>query len=131
VRFPLLALLNLVAIAMASGQWQPMPVPAVAGHPFSADEVTPRVLSPNLKDIVPSTSRVYRDSAGRTRIDVAFPRGRAGPPPIAVILDPIAGITYSLEYRNKDRTAIRLHSGTRAPNYRRPMETANRAARES
>jgi hypothetical protein len=101
VRFPFLALLNLAAISAVSAQWQPMPVPAVAGHPFSADEVTPRTLSPNLKIDVPSTSRVYRDSAGRTRVDVAFPRGRVAPPPIAVIIDPIAGITYSLNTETK------------------------------
>ena len=101
MRCPFLALLNLGAISMVSAQWQPMPVPAVAGHPFSADEVTPRVLSPNLKDIVPSTSRVYRDSAGRTRVDVALPRGRAAPPPIAVIIDPVGGITYYLNTETK------------------------------
>lgn len=101
MRFPFLALLSLAAISMASGQWQPMPVPAVAGHPFSADEVTPRTLSPNLKSIVPSTSRVYRDSAGRTRVEVAFPRGQGAPPPIAVIIDPVRGMTYYLNTETK------------------------------
>jgi hypothetical protein len=46
MRVPLLMLLGLIAEAF--GQWQEMPVPIVAGHPFSADEVTPRKLAPNL-----------------------------------------------------------------------------------
>jgi hypothetical protein len=90
----LLLLLALLA-TQAFGQWQEMPVPIVAGHPFSADEVTPRKLSPNLTSAVSETSRVYRDSAGRTRIDVPLPRipGRV---PLPVIIDPVANVIYIL-----------------------------------
>jgi len=50
MRLRLLALLGVGLISQAFGQWQEMPVPVVAGHLFSADEVTPRKLSPNLND---------------------------------------------------------------------------------
>ena len=55
MRFLFVALLVLELISVASGQWQAMPVPSVAGHPFSADQVTPRTLSPNLNSAVPTT----------------------------------------------------------------------------
>jgi len=46
MRLPLLALMGVGLIVKASGQWQEMPVPIVAGHPFSAYEVTPRNFRP-------------------------------------------------------------------------------------
>jgi hypothetical protein len=72
-------------------------VPTVAGHPFSAYEVTPRKLSPNLNSSETEISRVYRDSAGRIRIDPPAPaQPVAVRAPLLVIIDPVAGVRYVL-----------------------------------
>jgi hypothetical protein len=102
MRLLLLASLGVGLISQAFGQWQEMPVPIVAGHPFSADEVTPRKLSPNLNSANPEASRVYRDSAGRIRIDPPTP----APPvkvsaPLLVIIDPVANVRYVLNTHTK------------------------------
>ena len=84
------------------GQMLEMPVPVVAGHPFSADEVTPRTLWSNLNNPVSETYRVYRDSAGRIRIDDLTPRKPApASAPLVVITDPVAGIKYVLNTETK------------------------------
>ena len=104
MRFGLVALLGLGLIPVASGQ-QPMRVPNVAGHPFSADQVIP-AFPPNSKTIAPSIQRVHRDSAGRTRIDAPVPRVPASVP-IVFINDPVGGMTYSL---NMDTKIARRYS---------------------
>jgi hypothetical protein len=93
------------------GQMLEMPVPVVAGHPFSADEVTPRTLWSNLNNPVSQTYRVYRDSAGRTRIDDLTPRKPASAP-LIVITDPVAGIKYVLNAETKiaRRSSTRLQT---------------------
>lgn len=84
------------------GQWQEMPVPIVTGHPFSADEVTPRKLSPNSSSAEPETSRVYRDSGGRIRIDPPTPpKPVVVQAPLLVIIDPVAGVRYVLNTSTK------------------------------
>jgi len=92
------------------GQMLEMPVPIVAGHPFSADEVTPRQLSSNLNSAVPETSRVYRDSAGRIRIDTPTPsKPGAVSTPRVFITDTVAGFKYVL---NPDTKTARRSSTT-------------------
>jgi hypothetical protein len=95
---------------------------SVAGRPYSAEQVTDRVQT--LADgtritQLAQTTKLYRDSAGRTRIEHVFT-----PPPGAVmaqgpsfiqILDPVAGYRYMLEPRSQ--TARR---GTFAPMVQRP-----------
>jgi hypothetical protein len=84
------------------GQMLEMPVPIVAGHPFSADEVTPRTLWSNLNSPVSETFRVYRDSAGRVRVDAPTPPkpGTVSAPRV-VITDLVAGFKYVLDTDTK------------------------------
>jgi hypothetical protein len=77
------------------GQMVEMPVPTVAGHPFSADEVTSPQLSSKLSSAAPDTFRVSRDSAGRVRIDGPVSATRV------VITDPVAGFKYVLNADTK------------------------------
>jgi hypothetical protein len=46
------------------------------------------------------TTRVYRDSAGRTRIDVPIPTSPAHNPFVS-IYDPVAGVNYALDTKSK------------------------------
>jgi hypothetical protein len=122
MRVSVLMLLGLGLIAEAFGQLQEMPVPFVAGHPFSADEVTPRKLSPNLTIAVPETTRVYRDSAGRIRIDTAAP-GSPGRAPLLMIIDPIAGVVYFFDTEKKTaRRSASLVPGQAVPTTEDPWQ---------
>ncbi len=87
----------------------PMPFmapPAVAGAPYSADEITERVQT--LADGThitqkPEPVKTFRDSLGRVRTErsalpaMAFARVRATPPTIVEITDPVAQVKYVLD----------------------------------
>src|SRR5690242_13253532 len=84
------------------------------GQPYSAEQVTERVQT--LADGThitqnAQTSKFYRDSAGRSRIEHTFtpPPGAmmASPPPSFIqIMDPVAGYHYTLDSRS--HTARRM-----------------------
>jgi hypothetical protein len=82
---------------------------AVTGAPYSAEEVTEHVQT--LADgthitQAAQTTRLYRDSQGRTRIERSFPappgvsQGEASGPNLIEISDPVSGVRYTLEPRN-------------------------------
>ncbi len=84
------------------------------GQPYSAEQVMERVQT--LADGThitqnAQTTKFYRDSAGRTRIEHTFtpPPGAmmaSPPPPIIQIVDPVAGYHYTLDSRSQ--TARRM-----------------------
>jgi len=90
------------------------PGPLVTGAPYSADVVS------QITETLPdgntirqtSTTRIYRDSQGRTRREPALNAlGNAVPggslPQLAFINDPVAGVSYALDLTN--------HAATRTP----------------
>lgn len=84
---------------MTRSSGQDVPVVSTIGHPFSADEVTERVPSPQARNVLPLQKRhVYRDSAGRTRIDVPVPSTSADVT-LVNINDPVAGARYFLDIK--------------------------------
>lgn len=91
---------------------EPTPVsPAIAGAPFSADEVAERAqtLADGTHTSQPSSvSRIYRDSAGRTRTERSVPMhappGQPDAPKVrtlVVIVDPLAHVRYTLTGMDK------------------------------
>ncbi|PWT85077.1 MAG: hypothetical protein C5B56_14565 [Proteobacteria bacterium] len=69
----------------------------VAGRPFSADEVIVQNPAPNVHNVLPfKTIRIYRDSSGRTRVDVSVPRDPIAAQFVA-IEDPVAGVHLALD----------------------------------
>jgi hypothetical protein len=95
VRFALVALLGFTFGPAILGQT--VPLVSFAGQPFSADEVIERNAAPNVRNVLPmQTTRVYRDSAGRTRTDVPVPTSPAYSPVVS-IYDPVLGVQYSLD----------------------------------
>ena len=104
------------ALAMAAGAIggivTAFPVQPVVGHLYSAEQVTEHVqtLADGTRITQPSqTTRIYRDSAGRTRTEHTFtpPPGAlmASALPLIQIADPVAGCRYMLDSRT--RTARR------------------------
>jgi hypothetical protein len=89
-------------LALASGGFGQVPLVSVAGQPFSADEVIIQNFKPNVHSVSPSmkTIRLYRDSAGRTREDFSIPRDPIATPFVNII-DPHAGVSYSLDTEKK------------------------------
>jgi hypothetical protein len=80
----------------------------VKGMPYSADAVTETIqtLGDGNRIIRNSSSKIYRDSAGRTRREHAMkavgPWAVAGETPIMIsINDPVAGVHYSLNSNTK------------------------------
>lgn len=80
----------------------------VTGVPYSADAVTERtqVLADGNRIVQKTTAHVYRDSQGRTRREQTL--GAIGPwgapadlPPITMINDPVTGVGYFLDPRDK------------------------------
>jgi hypothetical protein len=89
----------LVICPFLSGQT--LPVVQVEGAPFSANEVELQNAKPNVRNVIPmKTIAVYRDSAGRTRIEVSVPPDPAGNPNI-VIDDPVANVTFMIDEKHK------------------------------
>ena len=94
------------------------PGPLVTGAPYSADVVTE--ITQTLPDgntiRQTSTTRVYRDSQGRTRREPALNAlGSAVPggtvPQLAFINDPVAGVSYALDLTNHAATKTALPPG--------------------
>ena len=100
MRFPLTAFGIAMFAWVASAQ--SLFVVPVSGHPFSADEVTTEKHASNVRGAAAlnGTVRVYRDSAGRTRSQTSPPGGQPESSHIA-IHDPIAGVEYTLDEKNK------------------------------
>jgi hypothetical protein len=80
----------------------------VKGAPYSADAVTETVqtLGDGNRIVQNSSTKIYRDSAGRTRREQALkaigPWAVSGEPPVMIsINDPVAGVTYSLNSNMK------------------------------
>jgi hypothetical protein len=77
----------------------------VTGAPYSAEQVTEHVQTlPDGNRIVnTTTTKIYRDSQGRTRTETTLPSFAGGPtPPVLVTIgDPVAGVTYMLNSDNK------------------------------
>ena len=98
MRFPFATLL---VLGLTTGVYGQVPVITVAGKPFSADEVIVENPRPNVQGVIPiRTIRVYRDSAGRSRVDVSIPPDHTATPFVS-IEDPVAGVHYLLDEKNK------------------------------
>jgi hypothetical protein len=81
--------------------------PAVAGAPYSAEQIQEHVQTLNDGTHITQTqmrTKMYRDSAGRTRTErplmMALPNG-ADSPTVIEITDAIAGVRYTLDSQNK------------------------------
>lgn len=99
MRTLVLAYLCLITFGDASGQV--LTVSHVSDAPFSADEVVFENPRPNVRNVLPmKTIAVYRDSAGRTRVDVSQPYDPTGNPNL-VIDDPVANVVYMIDERNQ------------------------------
>ncbi|HWP42094.1 MAG TPA: hypothetical protein VNO14_02575 [Blastocatellia bacterium] len=86
----------------------------VKGAPYSAEAVTESIqmLADGNRIVRRSTAMIYRDSEGRTRhertMNLVGPYAVAGEPPQMVFInDPVAGVNYILDARN--RTARKLN----------------------
>lgn len=83
--------------------------PAVAGAPYSGEQVTERVQTLgngiHIKSVPQNTQRIWRDSQGRTRTELLLTVGlqpiKNGEFVLAMIIDPVAGFTYILDDANK------------------------------
>jgi hypothetical protein len=80
--------------------------PAVAGAPYSAEEITEKVqtLADGTRITHTSTAKMYRDSEGRTRIErsVDMPGSDNADIPLMIeISDPVAHVHYTLNPRQK------------------------------
>lgn len=96
MRTVILAYVGLTAFSYASGQ-----VASVSGAPFSADEIQIENPRPNVHNVIPrKTIGVYRDSAGRTRINVSIPPDPTANPN-TLIEDPVANVTYIIDEANR------------------------------
>jgi hypothetical protein len=80
--------------------------PAVAGAPYSGEQIQEHVQT--LSDGTHITqnqmhTKVYRDSAGRTRSERPLMMGPSAPdsPLVVEITDPVAGVHYTLDTQNK------------------------------
>src|SRR5437867_2616935 len=85
----------------------------VKGSPYSAEAVTvtTQTLSDGNRIVHKSTAAVYRDSLGRERREQSLPMigpftAREDAPQIISISDPVAGVNYSLN--SKERVAVKL-----------------------
>ena len=80
--------------------------PQIAGHPYSADQVSEhtQTLSDGTHISQPQVvTHLYRDSQGRSRTERQFPVNPPGTPGPTVIeiSDPVAGVRYTLDTRTK------------------------------
>src|SRR5437868_10060538 len=82
--------------------------PAVAGAPYSAEAVTEstQTLADGNHIVNKSTSKIYRDSAGRERREQPLPSiGKLAasetPRVMIMISDPVAKVNYSLDSASK------------------------------
>ena len=106
-------------------------VQSQVGQPYSAEQVTERVQT--LADGTHitqggQTTKFYRDSAGRTRIEHTFipPPGAmmASPPPSFIqIMDPVAGYHYTLDSRSQTARRMAMAPATHWFNAAAPLAT--------
>ena len=77
----------------------PVEARALTGAPYSAEIVTDhtQTLADGNRIVQHSTGRVYRDGAGRVRREEDRPSGS----PSISIVDPVAGVSYSLDPENR------------------------------
>lgn len=77
----------------------------VTGAPYSAERVVEHVqtLADGNRIVNTSTSKISRDSQGRTRVENTLPvlAGGPQPPTMITIVDPVAGVTYLLNSEKK------------------------------
>ena len=77
----------------------------VTGSPYSADEKTESVqtLADDVHITNTTTTRIYRDSQGRTRREMTLPsfKGETTPHTLITINDPVNGVSYSLDPESK------------------------------
>ena len=93
----------------------------VKGAPYSAQAVTEttQTLADGTRIVQKSTATIYRDSLGRQRREQTLPAigpftPQGDPPQIISISDPVAGVNYSLN--PKERIAVKLPSPPSPPN---------------
>jgi len=86
---------------------------AVVGAPYSAEAVTEstQTLPDGNRIVNKSSSKIYRDSAGRERREQSLPSfgklaSGAAPPVMIMISDPVAKVNYSLDSGNKTATKM-------------------------
>ena len=86
----------------------------VVGEPYSADQVSEHVqtLADGNRIVNTTTTRMYRDSQGRTRTETTLPTLAGGPPaPVMITIhDPVAGVTYMLNSANKTAQKLAMKS---------------------
>src|SRR5207249_3271568 len=77
----------------------PVETRALKGAPYSAEVVTDsaQTLADGNRIVQHSTGRVYRDSQGRVRREEDRPSGS----PAISIVDPVAGVSYSLDPQSR------------------------------
>ena len=93
----------------------------VKGAPYSAQAVTEttQTLADGTRIVQKSTATIYRDSLGRQRREQTLPAigpftPQGDPPQIISISDPVAGVNYSLN--PKERIAVKLPNPPGLPN---------------
>ena len=93
----------------------------VKGAPYSAQAVTEttQTLADGTRIVQKSTAVIYRDSLGRQRREQTLPAigpftPQGDPPQIISISDPVAGVNYSLN--PKERIAVKLPTPPSLPN---------------
>jgi hypothetical protein len=88
--------------------------PTVAGAPYSADETTTttQTLFDGNRIVHTSTTKVFRDQQGRTRVErnlINIGTQAAGFPSVSIVInDPVAGVHYNLQPENKTAVKIAL-----------------------
>src|SRR5262245_58692509 len=104
----------------------------VKDNPYSADAVTEMVqtLSSGNRVVQNSSAKIYRDSAGRTRRELAMKAGGAfsGEAPIMIsIYDPASSVLYNLDSNTK--TAHKM-TATRMPDLSEDVKIGRASCRE-
>jgi hypothetical protein len=109
------------------------PGPVVTGAPYSADAVTEvtQTLADGNQIHQVTTTRIYRDSQGRTRREptlnaLGSDAAGTGQPQIAFISDPVAGMNYALDLAQHTATSSVFRQRAAGPG--RAKRLARRAA---
>ena len=119
------------AVGFVSRDFSVMGKP-VTGAPYSATETTESIqtLSDGNRIVNSTTVHIYRDGQGRIRHEATLPAlgGNANPPTLVTISDPVSGVNYSLDPREKvawkmpspkfgdeQFAKIKMHAATLAP----------------
>jgi hypothetical protein len=120
MRATITILATIAAANFAHGQYGP--VPQQPNAPFSADEITTQVqtLADGTHITQPEqTTKLYRDSLGRTRSEAYHSSGGAqgGQPTLTniTIVDPVEGARYLLNPNNKTAQKILLPKQSQSP----------------